>query len=69
MVQTHQSALACCIVPGLFDILVADGHALVVLGDLGDLGVVGDQVADLPGEALPIMSMPPTGWNMVVWNS
>jgi hypothetical protein len=33
-------------------VLPGDGDALVVLGDLADLGVVGDQALDLLGEGL-----------------
>ena len=54
---------------GALGVLVGHGHALVVLGDLRNLRIVGDEVADLLGEGLADRPMPPTGWNMVVWNS
>ena len=52
MVQTHQSALACCGVAGLFGVLIGDRDAAVVLLDPRDLGVVADEIADFARERL-----------------
>ncbi len=68
MVQTHQSAFAICGDARTLAFDIGDGDAAVALLDLRDLRIVADDVAELCcANALPIVSMPPTGWNIVVW--